>query len=204
MNLDSQIIITQDSSQFIDELMGYKEQYRIVIIKEDLKAFSVDDAKEAIRQAHISSEKPTIIILVAKSFSTIVQNKLLKIIEEPPINTSFILICNTKSTILPTIRSRLPIYNKTTQTNNDIVTPDINSLNLKTIYEFIQQHKRTDSKEIKLIIERLLKDALKSNKYQLDEETLQLFHNSILALDIGSPSSFVLTTILMKLNSIKK
>jgi len=106
--LSSQVIITSDIEGTISKLEALRTTERFVkIIKED--AFLVEDAKLAIEKAYMASEETSIIILAAKSFSPIVQNKLLKVIEEPPKNKEFIIISPSKSTILATIKSRLPI-----------------------------------------------------------------------------------------------
>jgi DNA polymerase-3 subunit delta' len=57
---------------------------------------------------------------------------------------------------------------------------------------------------MKLLVERISKEAIKSGSYDLDEKTLALFSNAFIALDVGSPSQFVLNTLLLKLLARKK
>jgi DNA polymerase-3 subunit delta' len=204
LDIKSQVIITQDSNQALESLKAKAKDHRVIIIQEESKAFGVDDAKEAIAKAYIASEIPTLIILIAKIFSPIVQNKLLKIIEEPPPKTDFILITQSKSTILPTIKSRLPIATLYNSNEEQLDSIDVISLNLQSVYDFIQKHKRTSAKEVKIIIEQITKDTIKSNQYNIDDKTLNLFSDSIQALDMGSPASFVLSTVLLKLLAKKK
>ena len=204
LDIKSQVIITQDSTQVVESLKTKTNSHRVIIIQEESKAFGVDDAKEAIAKAYIASEIPTIIILIAKIFSPVVQSKLLKIIEEPPPKTDFILITQSKSTILPTIKSRLPITVLNDTQDSQIDSIDVSSLNLQSVYDFIQKHKRTSAKETKIIIEQITKDTLKSNQYNIDDKTLNLFSDSIQALDMGSPASFVLSAVLLKLLAKKK
>ncbi|UFH60837.1 hypothetical protein [Sulfurovum mangrovi] len=45
---------------------------------------------------------------------------------------------------------------------------------------------------------------MRSEKFNLDEKTLNLFSNAFVALDMGSPPSFVLNTLLLKLLAKKK
>jgi len=45
---------------------------------------------------------------------------------------------------------------------------------------------------------------MKSGKYHLDESTLKLFSDTIKALDMGSPTSFILNTVLLKLLAKKR
>lgn len=204
MNLTSQVIISSRIDETIATLEALQTTERIVKILEEDKAFSVDDAKKAIEKAYMASEETTVIILGAKTFSPIVQNKLLKVIEEPPKNKEFILITQSKATILGTIRSRLPVMVRSEVKEEEELGLDMLQLSLGTVYEFVQTHKRTDAKAMKLIVESISKEAMRSQKYDLDEKTLTLFSNAFVALDMGSPPQFVLNTLLLKLLARKK
>ncbi len=152
----------------------------------------------------MASEEITVIILAAKTFSALVQNKLLKVIEEPPKNKEFILLTESKSTVLATIKSRLPVIVLSEEKEEETLGLDLKQLSLATVYEFIQTHKRTDSKVMKLLVERISKEAIRSQSYDLDEKTLMLFSSAFIALDVGSPPQFVLNTLLLKLLARKK
>ncbi|RLA66653.1 MAG: DNA polymerase III subunit delta' [Epsilonproteobacteria bacterium] len=203
MKLISQVLITTKIEETVALLEAHRENERIVnIIKED--AFLVEDAKLAIEKAYMASEEVTVIVLAAKTFSPVVQNKLLKVIEEPPKNKEFIIITQSKAAILDTIRSRLPIKVLCEVKEKLLLELDLTQLSLEKVYEFIQLHKRTDTKAMKILIENISKEAIKSQKYNLDEKTLALFSKSFLALDMGSPPSFVLNALLLKLLARKK
>jgi len=204
MKLISQVIITSKIEETISTLEAQRIDERIVKILEDEKAFSVDDAKEVIAKAYMASEETTVIILSAKVFSPIVQNKLLKIIEEPPKNKEFILITQSKSTILDTIRSRLPITILSETREEEPLELELSTLSLASVYTFIQLHKRTNAKDMSVIVERIAKEAMVSGEYNLDEKTLTLFSECFVALDMGSPPQFVLNTLLLKLLARKK
>jgi len=201
--LTSQVIITANIEDTVSKLESLQQGERFVkIIKED--AFLVDDAKLAIEKSYMASEETTIIILAAKIFSPVVQNKLLKVIEEPPKNKEFILLTPSKSTILETIRSRLPIVVLNKEKEEEALGLELKQLSLGSTYEYIQTHKRTDAKAMKLLVERIAKEAIVSQGYNLDEKTLTLFSNAFMALDVGSPPQFVLNTLLLKLLARKK
>jgi len=201
--LTSQVIITSDIEGTIAKLEALKTTERFVkIVKED--NFLVEDAKLAIEKAYMASEETTVIILAAKIFSPIVQNKLLKVIEEPPAKKEFIILTPSKATILDTIRSRLPITVLSTEREEEILGLELGQLSLAAVYEFIQTHKRTDAKGMKLLVERISKEAISSGSYDLDEKTLTLFSNAFIALDVGSPPQFVLNTLLLKLLARKR
>ncbi|MDM5264134.1 DNA polymerase III subunit delta' [Sulfurovum sp. XTW-4] len=203
MRLVSQVIISSNINDTVIQLEGLQQNERFVkIIKED--NFLVEDAKLAIEKAYMASDETTVIILAAKTFSPVVQNKLLKVIEEPPPKKEFILITPNKATILDTIRSRLPITMHSSYTEEEALELDLSHLSLATVYDFVQTHKRTDAKAMKSLVERISKDAIYSQAYNLDEKTLNLFSNAFIALDIGSPPPFVLNTLLLKLLARKK
>ncbi len=203
MRLVSQVIISSDIDDTVIQLEGLQQNERFVkIIKED--TFLVEDAKLAIEKAYMASEETTVIIIAAKTFSPVVQNKLLKVIEEPPPKKEFILITPSKATILDTIRSRLPIMVLSQDKEEKKLDLDLGQLSLATVYDFVQTHKRTDAKAMKELVERISKEAIHSQGYNLDEKTLTLFSNAFIALDVGSPPQFVLNTLLLKLLARKK
>ncbi len=203
MRLVSQVIISNNIDDTVIQLEGLQQNERFVkIIKED--NFLVEDAKLAIEKAYMASDETTVIILAAKTFSPVVQNKLLKVIEEPPPKKEFILITPNKATILDTIRSRLPITMCSSYTEEEALGLDLSHLSLAMVYDFVQTHKRTDAKAMKSLVERISKEAIYSQAYNLDEKTLNLFSNAFIALDVGSPPPFVLNTLLLKLLARKK
>lgn len=203
-----EIIIEIISPSIVEKMTIGKEDepsaYNVHRIATEKETFSVVDAKLAIEKAYMASEEVTIIILAAKTFSPLVQNKLLKVIEEPPKNKEFIIVSESKSTILDTIKSRLPISVLSEMKEEQVLGLDLNLLSLANVYEFIQTHKRTDAKAMKLLIEGISKEAIRSQGYNLDEKTLTLFSNAFIALDVGSPPQFVLNTLLLKLLARKK
>ena len=203
MRLVSQVIISRDIDDTVIQLEGLQQSERLVkIIKED--TFLVEDAKLAIEKAHMASEETTVIIIAAKTFSPVVQNKLLKVIEEPPSKKEFILITHSKATILDTIRSRLPVMVLSQDKEEEKLALDLGQLSLATVYDFVQTHKRTDAKAMKVLVEQISKEAIYSQGYNLDEKTLTIFSNAFIALDVGSPPPFVLNTLLLKLLARKK
>ncbi|UFH60836.1 DNA polymerase III subunit delta' [Sulfurovum mangrovi] len=148
LELTSQVLITSQIEETIKALEALQSDERIVkIVKED--NFLVEDAALAIEKAYLASEEITVIILAARLFSPVVQNKLLKVIEEPPPNKEFILITPSKATILATIRSRLPIHVLSDTASHEALGLDVSQLSLETVYPFVQEHKRTAANEMK-------------------------------------------------------
>jgi len=209
MYLASGIIITQQTEQTIAQLESERTIEQFTFIKNEdekgnLKEFLVEQAQEAIAKAYIASDNLNYIILVAPRFSEIAQNRLLKLLEEPPKNKAFILITESKSALLDTIQSRMPITILNDAQEKNSLKLDIANLNLSKVYEFVQENSRLSTVECKAIVEQISISAIKSGKFNLDNSTLELFSNSIKALEVGSPTSFILNGLLLKLLSRKK
>lgn len=198
IKLNSQIIITNDIDFIIAKLEALVVDEDIIKIINE-KSFLVEDTKLAIQKAYMTSRNRNIIILASNNFSQVVQNRLLKIIEEPPQNKEFIIIASSKSSILPTIKSRLPLYIINKKIEEEPFELNLSKLNLKDSYDFIKTHQRTNSYDAKKILERLLKEAINSKAYNMDKSILKLFENGYKALDVGSPTPFVLSAIILKL-----
>ncbi|MEJ2489378.1 MAG: DNA polymerase III subunit delta' [Sulfurovaceae bacterium] len=146
-----------------------------------------------------------VIIMASKSFSNIVQNKLLKVLEEPPKNTEFILITNQKSSILPTIKSRIPVNTiKSTQRESQQYL-DVDTLSLESVFGFLKANQRIRSGEARAMLQAILADAIKSKHYDFDQKSLKLFEEAVTVLNFGGVrSEFVLHTVLLKMLAKKR
>jgi DNA polymerase-3 subunit delta' len=209
MRLASGIIITQQADRVLVELEALRTTELFTIIRSEddkgkAKEFLVEHAQQAIAKAYIASESLNYIVLVAPKFSDVSQNRLLKVIEEPPRNKAFIIITESKSALLDTIQSRMPVTVLNDATAEENFALDLVNLNLAKVYEFIQKNSRISSVECKVLVEKISLNAMKSEKYNLDESTLKIFSDCIKALDVGSPTTFVLNTLLLKLLAKKK
>ncbi len=203
MRLYSQVIISSQIDETVAKLEALRTNEQIIkIIKEE--RFLVEDTKLAIEKAYMASKVTTVIILGAKEFPPIIQNRLLKVIEEPPSGVEFILITPSKATILPTIRSRMPITILKESKEREECELDMRQLDLASVYDFIQKNKRIDMAQAKTLVEQISLGAINSNSFTLDQKTLQLFANAYKALDVGSSAQFVLTTLLIKLLAKRK
>lgn len=205
MTLSAGIFISYQADRVLEQLEAYKttEFFTIIRSEDDKgkpKEFLVEHAQEAIAKAYITSENLNYIILIAPKFSDVSQNRLLKILEEPPPNKAFILITESKSALLDTIQSRLPITVLHDNNNHEeSLSLDIENLNLSKVYAFIQNNNRISTAQCKRLVAQISLEAMKSGKYHLDESTLKVFSDAIKALDVGSPVSFILNTLLLKL-----
>jgi len=204
MKLLSQIIITTQFEDTITRLrMLAREGERFVTIVREGN-FLVEDVKLAIEKAYLASQERTIIILAAEHFSEVVQNRMLKIIEEPPPNKEFILLFHSKSIILPTIRSRLPITVLDEISTVADLALDMQTLDIRAVYGFVQEHARISASDAKQLLEQISAAAIRSRRYNIDEKSLDLMRDAVMVLERGSPPAFVLTGVLLKLLARKK
>ena len=201
----SQVVISSNFSDVIARLKEVidKDSSLELFIKED-ENFKVSDANEVIAKAYLASQNKIYLCLACESFSEVVQNRLLKIIEEPPRNKEFIIITPSKSALLPTIKSRLPVTVLDEEKESIELGIDFKNLSLDAVYAFVQEHKRLKPKDAMPIVEEIIKKAIKSQNYNLDQSTLELFSKARVALDVGSPADFVITTLLLKLLAKKE
>ncbi len=207
MNLEatSQIVITNNYQKVIELLKkSAPKGSSFELYIKDEENFLVSDANEVIANAYLASQERVFLILYANSFSEVVQNRLLKIIEEPPKNKEFILITPSKSTLLATITSRLPIFYLKEPKEQIELDLNIENLTLDEVYRFIQNNKRLKGEEASSVIEEIIKRAISSRAYNLDESSFKLFYDLRVALNMGSGAEFILTTLLLKLLAKKK
>ena len=95
-----------------DPYRGIFDWYRTLGIENKQGQIGVDEALEIVKKVSLKSYEggyKVTIIWMAEKMNTAASNKLLKIIEEPPEKTLFILLAEDESQILQTIRSRCQI-----------------------------------------------------------------------------------------------
>jgi len=199
MRLARGIFITKRLEEFISKLKELQRGEKLTIIDSGDGEFLIEHAVDAISKAFIATKEIEFITLVSPKFSILAQNKLLKIIEEPPLNKEFIIVTKSKSSLLPTIKSRLPITTIDKSHIGGKIELNINNLSLKEIYNFSKQNSHISSLECKELIENLSLSIMKSKRNNIDNSILKIFSDSIKALDLGSPTSFVLNVVLLKL-----
>lgn len=147
-----EIYLTQEPYEVLNELNIPKAQLRVFESDE----FKVDNAKEVIAEAYISSAEEKFIALIGKNFNKEAQNALLKVLEEPPHNIHFLIFVPYKNVLIPTIRSRMRLINKTIFTPLPPLELDVANLNYAKIYEFLKSLEGISRLEAQERIERLL------------------------------------------------
>lgn len=199
----STILIVNDIDQTLTTLLPFYSTHSVRIIKNEEKdEFQLSQATKAIKEAYIASNENKYIFLCGSTFRKEAQNSLLKVLEEPPRNVVFIILTNSKSSILPTIYSRIPFKYMKTSSLKDETSLDILKLDLKDIYMFLKENQKVSKNETKIIIESILLKANKQNM-KLTSSQLDLFSKSSKLLELNSRPINILTTLLLSLGNQK-
>jgi DNA polymerase III subunit delta' len=197
------ILIVNDIEATVNELISKYPLHSTRIIKNEEKdEFQLAQATQAIKEAYIASNETKYIFLCGSTFRKEAQNSLLKVLEEPPRNVVFIIITNSKTSMLATIYSRIPYkYLKKSILKNESLL-NINKLDLKDIYNFLKENQKISKNEAKDIVESILL-KVNSQKIRLSAKELDFFSKSIKLLELNSRPINVLTTLLLFLANQK-
>ena len=124
--------------EFISEMPyhGYNEWLKILNLENQQAGIFTQESSEILRKLSFKpyeSEYKVMIIWMPDKMNSTTSNKLLKILEEPPVNTIFILVTDNVDRIIATIRSRTQIINLP-----KITYQDMND-SLKEKYNFAEE-----------------------------------------------------------------
>jgi len=191
----SHIIITDQIEEECEALKAKLYPQRVVAFFKD--DFLIDDAREVIKEAYIAEEKTKTLILAAKSFNEASQNALLKVLEEPPRNIDFVLIAQSKSSLLPTVRSRMPLVSRQSQKEPLHIELSLARLELSSLFDFIKAHERTPKHEAKELIEALFNKAVEEG-INLNTAQLESFETAYKLIGLNARMNSVLSMLLMK------
>lgn len=197
------ILIVNDIDATLQSLkQSLPQHFTRIIRNEEKDEFLIAQANTAIKEAYIASNGTKYVVLCGNTFRREAQNSLLKVLEEPPKNIVFILVTTSKSSLLPTIISRMPLkYLKT----HNVVEPasiDIASLDLKEAYAFLKQNQKISKTEAKQFVESLLY-KVNMQKIKLTKKELDSFSTAIKLLELNTRPIHVITTLMLNLVHLK-
>jgi len=191
----SYIVISDNIDEEVSKIIAKLKPSRVVEFVRD--EFKIEDAKSVIAEAYKSESQTKYILLAAKNFNQISQNSLLKILEEPPKNIEFVIVASSKSNLLVTVRSRLPILKTTTSHTIENIDIDFLSLDYSKIFTFLKENARVGKSEAKELVEAIYYKATVVDKVILSEEQLDNFDKAYRLLDLNSKPQNVLSMVLM-------
>jgi DNA polymerase-3 subunit delta' len=191
------IIISDEIEAEAERLEEELKPSRVVKFIVTEESFKIEHAKAVLAEAYVSESNTKYIILGASDLTDVAQNSLLKLLEEPPRNIEFILISPTKSNLLPTVRSRLPILK--VNTHRESVSVDINlaRLDYKEVFAFLKEHARIKKEDSKVLLQAIFHRATVIDMLILTQEQLDNFDKAYRLLNLNARPQSVFAMILM-------
>lgn len=146
----SSILDFEDYNNFKNELLSNDINFLDFELDEDNKNFKIEDVRKIIDFQNSKSSEKRFLITNRNIRNTVVQNALLKVLEEPTENTFLVFFVKNKAMLLPTFLSRCQIIN--IENNNSLLV----NLNDK-----IEKGEERD-----IIIKKILNSkTIQNNKY---------------------------------------
>ena len=191
------IIISDEIESEAERLEEELKPFRVVKFIVIDESFKIEHAKAVLAEAYISEAQTKYIVLGASDLTDVAQNSLLKLLEEPPRNIEFIIISPTKSNLLPTVRSRLPILK--VDTHREKISIDINlaKLDYKEVFTFLKEHSRVRKEQAKELLQSLFYRATVVDMLILTELQLENFDKAFRLLNLNARPQSVFAMILM-------
>jgi len=191
------ILISSEIEEEFERLKEELKPNRVVGFIHVDEEFKLEHAKAVVAEAYISESQTKYIIFGANAFRKEAQNSLLKVLEEPPRNIEFIIITSSKSNLLPTVRSRLPIKKgKTTKVVIDIEL-NLSRIDYAEVFSFLKENSRIKKNEAKDLVEALYYRATVVDMLILSQEQLDNFDRAYRLLELNSRPQTILAQILM-------
>lgn len=188
------ILISTNIQAEFERLKEELKPNRVVGFVED--EFKIEHAKAVLAESYISESEIKYIVLGANNFNSVSQNSLLKLLEEPPRNIEYIIISSTKSNLLPTVRSRMPILKGKTEHTAQEININLSKIDYAEIFEFLKTNERVKKSEAKGLVEALFNRAVKE-RVTLSASQLQNFDRAYRLLELNSRPQSVLAMLLM-------
>lgn len=189
------ILIASEIESAAEKLENELQGFRVVKFVEE--NFKIEHTKLVTAEAYISEADTKYIIIAAREFTDVAQNALLKLLEEPPKNIEFIIISPTKSNLLPTVRSRLPIVKTEHHNTNIALDLQLSKLDYKKVFAFLKEHARVGKAEAKSLVEAIFYQASVVEKLILTQRQLDNFDKAYRLIDLNSRPQSVLAMLLM-------
>jgi DNA polymerase III subunit delta' len=193
--LGSHIIIDQNYEQKAFAIALELHEFRVVTFLED--DFKLEHAKAVIAESYISEQEVKTLIIATKNFNTVSQNTLLKLFEEPPRNIRFIIIVPSKSLLLPTIRSRMPILKKSETYAKKEIDFDFKKIDNAKVFNFLKEYERISKNDAQELLEALLYRAVSVDRVILTQGQLEAFDRSYKLLELNARPQSVFTSLLL-------
>ncbi|MCF6330115.1 MAG: DNA polymerase III subunit delta' [Sulfurimonas sp.] len=193
--IKSHILVSTDILNEFEKFQEKLHPLRVVGFIEE--KFKLEHAKAVVAEAYISESQTKYIVLGSQSFGVEAQNSLLKVLEEPPKNIEFIIISPTKSNLLPTVRSRLPIFKGKITHETKNFDMSLAKIDYAEVFAFLKTNARVSKIEVKELVEAIYARATIVDTLILSNEQLEIFDKAYRLLELNSRPQSVLALVLM-------
>lgn len=126
LEIAGEILCTNEKERSLFELGNFSDFLMIRTEGAEIRVEEVKQVQEFLLSAPAIAEKKIIVIDDAEKMNLHAQNKILKLVEEPPSYAIFFFICSHRESLLPTLRSRL-------------ITVSFNALNPEEMRDFVEK-----------------------------------------------------------------
>ncbi|MDR0762488.1 MAG: DNA polymerase III subunit delta' [Campylobacteraceae bacterium] len=191
---ESYILVCRDLDKIKTYITDNYQNTNIKIFAPD--DFLLENAKEVVREAYIAESEQKIIVMISKSFNLIAQNSLLKILEEPPRNITFIMCAPSRMIFLPTVRSRLTIKVLEADVKLQKSGLDFKRMGIGEIYSFIKDKRYMEKNELKSLIQGIMEEICEQD-IKLNAHELSFFEKILHLAELNSSSSNLLSCALL-------
>jgi len=168
------------------------------------KDLLVEDVEELMESAYLTGDEERLFVIKSENYSTIVQNKLLKLLEEPPNGIKFCLLVSSKAALLPTVRSRLSECEIKTKKIVQDISIDFSKLNAEIVFDTLKRCESLNKEEAKAYLYMLL-DAYKrvpqKKEPHKNSQKLEVFDTAFKLLSLNTPPRVVFGAIFAKLTA---
>ncbi len=135
---------------------GLFDWYSSLEVQNKQGEIRVDDSQEILKTLALKSYEggyKIMIVWMAEKMNIAASNKLLKLLEEPPEKTLFLLIAESEEAIIQTIRSRCQVLHFARLSDSDIIDSLVKShgVDIKTATKIAQQSQGNYNKALQLL-----------------------------------------------------
>lgn len=191
------IIISDEIESEFERLELELKPFRVVKFLVIDESFKIEHAKAVVAESYISESQTKYIVIGSNDITDIAQNSLLKLLEEPPKNIEYIIISPTKSNLLPTVRSRLPILKQESSHKVDSLDINLARLDYKEVFAFLKDNTRVKKEDAKSLVEAIFHRATVIDMLILSPLQLDNFDKAYRLLTLNSRPQSVLAMLLM-------
>jgi DNA polymerase-3 subunit delta' len=168
------------------------------------KDLLTEDVEELMESAYLTGEEQRLFVIKSENYSTVVQNKLLKLLEEPPHGVKFCLFVASKAALLPTVRSRLSECEIKTKKIAQDISIDFSKLNAQVVFDTLKGCESLNKEEAKAYLYMLL-DAYKRTTQKKEPhkntQKLEIFDTAFKLLSLNTPPRVVFGAVFAKLTA---